>query len=147
MNIVIASNEKEYRDALSVRFRVFVEEQHVPEEEEVDAFEERATHFVAYDRGEPVGAGRCRRVEDRCKVERICVLPSHRKQGIGEAIMKAIEDFAASKQMLELKLNAQNRAESFYKRLGYETVSGEFLDAGIPHVAMVKTLKEKTIDV
>jgi predicted GNAT family N-acyltransferase len=140
LQVKVVTSEKEYDDAVSVRRKVFVDEQQVPEHLELDEFEETATHFVAYEEDFPVGAGRCRNVENLCKVERICVLSSHRKLGIGEAIMNAIERFAAEQKMAGMKLNAQTHAEKFYKRLGYVKTSDEvFLDAGIPHITMKKT--------
>lgn len=139
MHVKIVSNEKEYQDALDVRRNVFIKEQQVPEELELDEYEETATHFVVYDGEQPIGAGRCRKVENACKVERICVLPDYRNKRIGLAIMEKIEQVARERKRDGLKLNAQIHAERFYKRLGYITTSDEFLDAGIPHVAMKKT--------
>lgn len=142
MKVKIISDEQQYRDALAVRRKVFMEEQHVPEDLEIDEYEETATHFVAYDDGgQPIGAGRCRRGDGHCKVERICVLPFSRKQGIGEAIMDKIEQFAREQRLAVLKLHSQTHARRFYERLGYQICSEqEFLDAGIPHVAMRKGL-------
>ncbi|WP_054635143.1 GNAT family N-acetyltransferase [Thalassobacillus sp. C254] len=124
-------------DAYNVRFNVFVEEQKVPEEEEIDEFEEEAVHFVAYDQDKPIGAGRFREVEGVGKVERICVLADYRHTGAGRLLMEAIEAFA-KEQRVNLKLNAQTRAKGFYEKLGYHVTSGEFMDAGIPHVEMKK---------
>ncbi|PYZ97777.1 GNAT family N-acetyltransferase [Alteribacter lacisalsi] len=144
MDIRVVKSEKEKEDAFYVRRVVFVDEQHVPEEEEIDEFEADAIHFVAYDEKngkKPAGAGRLRIIDDIGKVERICVLKEYRTQGLGEKIMKKIETEAAKHPIEELKLNAQVQAERFYRRLGYETISGEFFDAGIPHVAMRKAPK------
>jgi predicted GNAT family N-acyltransferase len=74
------------------------------------------------------------------KVERICVLQEARKTGAGKAIMNAIEKYAREKDIHKLKLNAQTHAIPFYAGLGYEIVSEEFMDAGIPHKTMVKEL-------
>ncbi|TLS37981.1 GNAT family N-acetyltransferase [Pseudalkalibacillus caeni] len=137
-------SERELHDAYKVRTEVFVEEQKVPPEEEIDQFEDQCIHFVAYDEGEPVGAGRLRTVESTGKVERICVAKSHRGTGLGKQIMKHIEKEAHEQDFSILKLNAQTHAEEFYRKLGYETDSGEFLDAGIPHVAMKKRLNTET---
>lgn len=135
------TNDREYRDAVFVRRRVFMDEQKVPEDIELDEFEDTAIHFVAYDNDEVVGAGRCRKVEGNAKVERICVMPSFRKHGVGQAIMEKIEQFARDQHLAALELHAQTHAELFYKRIGYVTSSPEeFLDAGIPHVSMKKSL-------
>ncbi|MFP5105352.1 GNAT family N-acetyltransferase [Neobacillus sp. C211] len=140
MKVKIVENQKELEDAYSVRKIVFVEEQNVPLEEEIDAFEDEAKHFVMYDEGSPIGAGRFRFVDGYGKVERICVLNKARKTGAGKTIMNAIENYALQKDIHKLKLNAQTHAIPFYAGLGYEIVSEEFMDAGIPHKTMVKEI-------
>lgn len=140
MEVRIVSNEKELADAYSVRKTVFIGEQNVPEEEELDQYEEEATHFVLYEDSEPAGAGRFRVLDGLGKVERICVLKSQRGTGAGNAIMRKIEEYAKSKGISALKLNAQVHAIPFYGKLGYTVISEEFLDAGIPHKTMKKQL-------
>ncbi|WHY79013.1 GNAT family N-acetyltransferase [Neobacillus sp. WH10] len=138
MTVKVVETQKELEDAFLVRKIVFVEEQNVPLEEEIDQFEDDATHFVMYHEGSPVGAGRFRVVDGCGKVERICVLKEARKTGAGKAIMNAIESYADTQGLHKLKLNAQTHAIPFYSGLGYEVVSEEFLDAGIPHKTMMK---------
>jgi predicted GNAT family N-acyltransferase len=140
VTVKIVENQKELEDAYSVRKTVFVEEQAVPLEEEIDAYEEEAKHFIMYQDGSPVGAGRFRLVDGFGKVERICVMKEARNTGAGKAIMNAIEDFALKNDIHKLKLNAQTHAIPFYAGLGYEVVSEEFMDAGIPHKTMVKKI-------
>lgn len=139
MNVKEVSTQKEFEDALQVRRKVFIDEQQVPEEEEIDQYEDECTHVVLYDQNhQPVAAGRLRNYEGIAKMERICVLASHRKFGIGNLVMKKLEELAKSKGFEKLKLNSQTHAEGFYKKLGYETISDIFMDAGIPHVTMIK---------
>lgn len=141
MHVQLVENEQQLEDAYSIRKIVFVEEQLVPLEEEIDDFEAAAAHFVLYEENQAVGAGRFRVVDGIGKVERICVLPSHRtSKGSGRHIMTAIEDYAQSQGITSLKLNAQTHAEGFYSKLGYQTVSDIFMDAGIPHVTMKKKI-------
>ncbi|RHW43248.1 GNAT family N-acetyltransferase [Neobacillus notoginsengisoli] len=140
MKVVLVSSEKEKQDAFSVRKTVFVDEQQVPEEEEIDQYEGDCAHFVLYNGTEPKGAGRFRLVDGYGKVERICVLQEVRGTGAGKAIMRKIEEYAKEQEIQKLKLNAQVQAIPFYEGLGYEIVSEEFLDAGIPHKTMVKKL-------
>lgn len=132
--------KKQMDEAFAVRYAVFVEEQNVPAEEEIDEFEEESVHFVAYENNIPIGAGRMRKGTDFIKVERICVLPPYRKTGAGRYIMKAIEALGQEQNFAEAKLHAQTRAVPFYEKLGYTITSDIFIDAGIPHVAMVKSL-------
>lgn len=140
MDLRVVKTEQELLDAFSVRKIVFVEEQKVPEEEEIDQFEDDATHFVLYNEGVAVGAGRFRILDGIGKVERICVLKETRGTGAGKEIMLGIEEYAKGIQVLSLKLNAQTQAIPFYEGLGYKVVSEEFMDAGIPHKTMKKTL-------
>jgi predicted GNAT family N-acyltransferase len=140
VNLKIVENETELNDAYSVRKIVFVAEQNVSLEEEIDQFEDEATHFVLYQENAPIGAGRFRIVDEYGKVERICVLADSRKSGAGKEIMNGIEKFASDRGLKKLKLNAQTHAIPFYARLGYEVVSEEFLDAGIPHKTMIKKI-------
>ncbi|MGG5253224.1 GNAT family N-acetyltransferase [Neobacillus sp. SM06] len=140
MTVTIVSNKKQLEDAFFVRKTVFVEEQNVPVEEEIDQYEDDSHHFVLYKGEAPIAAGRFRIVDGYGKVERICVLKEARGTGAGKEIMNRIENFASEKGLEKLKLNAQTHAIHFYERLGYEVVSDEFMDAGIPHKTMIKRL-------
>ncbi|MCG8395730.1 GNAT family N-acetyltransferase [Bacillus atrophaeus] len=139
MEAVIAKNEAQIKDAFFVRQEVFIKEQNVPAEEEIDHLESEAEHIVVYDEGQPVGAGRWRLKEGLGKLERICVLKSHRSSGVGVIIMQALEKAAEARGVSGFILNAQTQAVPFYEKQGYKVSSKEeFLDAGIPHVEMIK---------
>lgn len=140
MNVKIVENHEELEDAFSVRKIVFIKEQSVPEEVEIDQYEDDSVHFVLYHDGAPIGAGRFRLVDGYGKLERICVLKEERKTGAGKQLMTEIEEYARENGIHKLKLNAQTHAIPFYDRLGYEVVSEEFMDAGIPHRTMIKKL-------
>lgn len=141
MEVVVVKTDKELEDAFYVRQTVFIKEQNVPMEEEIDAYEKDSVHFVLYDGDkQPIGAGRYRTFDEYGKVERICILSTNRKGGAGKAIMSKIEEYAINNGAPALKLNAQTHAIPFYSKLGYEVVSEEFLDAGIPHKTMIKEL-------
>ncbi|MGE7882233.1 GNAT family N-acetyltransferase [Bacillus sp. NPDC094077] len=140
MHAQIVQTDEQLRDAFSVRKQVFVNEQRVSAEEEYDEFEETSTHVVIYDDKIPVGAGRFRTIDGIGKIERICVLASHRKKGIGKIVMDALEAYAKEESLPKVKLHAQTHAENFYKKLGYVTSSNVFLEANIPHVVMIKEL-------
>jgi predicted GNAT family N-acyltransferase len=139
--VSLADDDQRYRDALAVRYDVFVAEQGVPADLEVDDHEAEATHFVAYDDGRPVGAARLRRLDDgRGKVERVAVREEVRGEGWGRRLMARVEATAAERGIEVLVLHSQRPVEGFYERLGYRTTSDEFEEAGIPHVAMEKRL-------
>ncbi|ANU13736.1 GNAT family acetyltransferase YjcF [Planococcus halocryophilus Or1] len=139
--VKIAENQLEKEQAFDVRRKVFVEEQRVPLHIEMDEHDDDAIHFVAYQLEQPIAAGRIREVEVGLgKVERVCVLPEYRGQHIGVMMMNGMEGYAQSNGLFRLKLNAQTHALAFYEKLGYEITSDEFMDAGIPHKSMEKTV-------
>ncbi|MFB6151537.1 MAG: GNAT family N-acetyltransferase [Haloarculaceae archaeon] len=129
-------------DGFAVRRAVFIDEQGVSEDVEMDGRDDEATHFVAYDGDHPVGTARLRVVEEGVgKVERVAVRGEYRERGVGRALMADVEAHAADRGLATLKLHAQTRVETFYRKLGYETTSGVFQEAGIDHVAMRKDLE------
>ncbi|EAC5126343.1 GNAT family N-acetyltransferase [Listeria monocytogenes] len=129
--------------ALKIRNDVFVVEQRVDPALEWDEFDEidSVVMFVDYaEDGTPLATGRFREKDGYGKVERICTQKVARGTGSGRRIMEAIESEAKSRGLTILKLGAQVTAIPFYEKLGYETCSGLFLDAGIEHKDMKKTL-------
>lgn len=129
--------------ALKIRNDVFVVEQRVDPTLEWDEFDEidSVVMFVDYaEDGTPLATGRFREKDGYGKVERICTQKVARGTGSGRRILEAIESEAKSRGLTTLKLGAQVTAIPFYEKLGYETCSGLFLDAGIEHKDMKKTL-------
>ncbi|MEF8807161.1 GNAT family N-acetyltransferase [Natronomonas sp.] len=144
MDVRRVETEAELADALAVRREVFIEEQGVPEDLEIDGKDEAAIGFVAYSDGDPVGAARIRDYDDStAKVERVAVVESERETGLGRKIMAVVEDTARAEGYEEIVLHAQAPVIGFYERLGYEITSEEFDEAGIPHREMRKSLAER----
>lgn len=131
--------EKEF----NIRQEVFVKEQGVPPEVELDDFDTLhapCKHILVEVDGEAVGTGRVRFVDEFGKLERICVLKQHRNLGLGKVIVKELEQIAREQGMKKVKLHSQSHAKEFYEKLGYEVQSDEFMEEGIPHYLMVKEL-------
>jgi predicted GNAT family N-acyltransferase len=132
------------REAIfGVRIIVFVEEQAVPPEEELDHFDDSAIHFYVRleDAGHlPERIVATARVVDKghgvAKIGRVAVLKEFRGRGIGFALMRYVENHAARVGFTEAMLEAQTHAIPFYKKLGYAAEGGIFLDAGIEHRLM-----------
>jgi predicted GNAT family N-acyltransferase len=141
--VKIATTAKEKEEAFKIRRKVFVDEQQVPEELELDEFDllDTTVHFIVYAGEEPVGAARLREYTPSvAKAERVAVLQERRGTGMGAVLMNALEQTSKAMGMREVKLNAQLSAEPFYLNLGYNKTSDVFMDAGIEHVAMKKEL-------
>lgn len=130
-----------YRDALALRRTVFIDEQGVAENREIDADEGKAIHFVAYDQDTPIGTARLLPESYGYHVQRVAVLKSQRGQGTGAQLLAALAAYATANGAHELRLGAQVHALGFYQRQGYSlTERPEFLDAGIRHREMRKSL-------
>lgn len=120
-----------------IRREVFIDEQAVPEADEVDGRDPQCDHFLAFLEGAPVGTARLRITEDgHAKAERVAVLRPFRRHGVGAALMSALEDRARALGHQEVVLSAQVEAIPFYLARGYEAYGPEFMDAGIPHRKM-----------
>jgi predicted GNAT family N-acyltransferase len=127
-----------HADATRVREAVFVVEQRVPAEIELDEWDPRCDHALAFESGGGVvGTGRL--LPDG-HIGRMAVLREWRGQGVGGCILVALVERAAERGMTRLVLNAQTHAVPFYSRYGFAVFGDEFLEAGIPHVAMVRNL-------
>ena len=141
LHVKLAQTEQEIELAFDIRKKVFVEEQGIPIHLEIDEFDQLATHFIVLEDDEPIAAARIRETESNVgKVERVCVLPGHRRKHLGVLLMNALEQHAKQNGWEKLKLNAQTSAIPFYEKLAYQVTSPEFDDAGIPHRAMEKEI-------
>ena len=124
-----------YGEALSsLRHTVFVEEQGVPIELELDGEDATALHAAAFsDDGRLIGTGR---MLASGKIGRMAVSQSMRRQGIGRALLDALVAEARRLKLNEVSLAAQLPAVAFYERAGFEVYGDIFLDAGIDHKMM-----------
>ena len=125
-------------DAMRVREAVFVVEQGVPPEIELDEWDPQCDHALAFEPGgRAVGTGRL--LPDG-HIGRMAVLRDWRGRGIGGALLAALVERAAARGMRHLALNAQTHAVPFYARYGFVAFGTEFMEADIPHVAMTRDL-------
>ncbi|MHA6532565.1 GNAT family N-acetyltransferase [Paenibacillus sp. BAC0078] len=143
--IVRVTTEEQLRWGLDIRMKVFVEEQKVPAEEEIDEYDvlgDNVHHVLLLDEGVPVAAGRLIYYKaGTAKMQRIAVHKEYRSKGYGRILLLALEELARELGLEASILDAQCQAENFYSKLGYKVISTEpFYDAGILHVRMEKAL-------
>ena len=122
-------------DIRKIREAVFIIEQGVPHELEWDDEDEHSVHFLAHEEGFAVGTAR---LQKDGRIGRVSVLRDWRGLHIGELLMKAVIAEAERMGIFRQILTAQTYAIPFYERLGFQVSSSEFLDAGIPHIEMVR---------
>ncbi|MFG3527905.1 GNAT family N-acetyltransferase [Streptomyces sp. NPDC047917] len=146
-------DEQDLAACFLVRKAVFVGEQEVPEEIEYDELDAVALHVIAVAAdGSALGTGRLlhgpaaagRTGGDPAvgSLGRLAVTRQARGLGIGAALVRAIEDAARELGLDAVDLHAQTHALGFYERLGYVVYGPEFPDAGIPHRAMRRALRD-----
>jgi len=124
-------------EAKPIRFEVFVDEQRVPAEIELDEHDEQCVHAIAYAAGRAVGTGRL--LPDG-HIGRMAVLKSWRGRGAGRALLRALVDAARRRGDRAVLLSAQVHALGFYRAEGFEPEGPVYEEAGIPHQAMRQTL-------
>ncbi len=133
---IYTATEKEREKAFALRMEVFVEEQNVPPEIELDEEDEGALHIIAEDDGLILG---CARLILSCRdahIGRLAVKKTYRGKGIGADILGFIIDYCLKVGVSDIWLNAQLRAEKFYEKLGFKREGEIFSEAGIEHVRM-----------
>lgn len=113
---------------------MFIEEQHVPEDEEMDDLDEVAVHILATLDGEAVGTGRLL-LDDSgwARIGRMAVPRPWRGQGIGSAILLRLREAARERGARQLRLASQLHAMAFYERFGFVAHGDVFEEAGIQH--------------
>jgi predicted GNAT family N-acyltransferase len=135
--IEVLTWEKARADASPIRYAVFVEEQGVPRDMELDAMDARCLHAVAYVDDMPVATGRL--LPDG-HIGRMAVLRDWRGRGIGGLLLRKLIEHARSRGDREIALSAQVHAVAFYRAHGFVEEGAEYLEAGIRHQAMRRTL-------
>ena len=123
-----------HESLMELRFEVFIGEQGIAAEEEVDPNDPHCRHFIALNNaGIVLGCGR---LTPEGQIGRMAVRATLRQSGIGSAILKHILESSRRSGRKDLFLHAQKNAQQFYTKHGF-TIDGEtFIEAGIPHIGM-----------
>jgi predicted GNAT family N-acyltransferase len=139
-------------EALAIRLRVFVDEQAVPLELEIDEHDRddpETVHVLvreedvpaAQPAGKPIATGRFYVLSNGAvQIGRMAVLPEARGRGVGAAILDALLNEAHNRGFREARLDAQTHATAFYRKFGFTDAGKQHWDAGILHQPMSKPL-------
>ena len=136
--VEVVEFQKALAELRAVRDEVFVSEQNVPVDLEHDALDPISTHVIArlLD-GTPIGTGR---LTTEQHIGRMAVLAPWRSRGVGDALLLALVEQARLRGWRDVHLNAQVSALGFYERHGFQPEGERFMEAGIEHQAMRRTL-------
>lgn len=126
-------------DARTIRAKVFINEQNVPQELEIDDKDEIAQHIVIYDDNKALATGRLLNENGEYLIGRIAVIKEERKNGYGNIVVKNLIEKAVKDGAKEVNVHAQIRAIGFYEKLGFVKAGEEYIEEGtnIPHIHMV----------
>src|ERR1700740_464270 len=147
--IEVGHDRSRMEQAWALRRRVFIEEQHVPEEIELDADDARAVHALALEDASPaspahserpVGCGRMLEHGDYVKIGRMAVLAERRGTGVGRRVLEFLIEHARQRGFRRAVLDAQMHAEGFYLKQGFTPIGEVFEEAGIIHRRMERLL-------
>ena len=135
LKIKLVRTPQEQKNVLDIRRSVFIDEQQIPVEIEIDAFEESAIYVIAYFDEEAVGTARWREIGNTVKLERFAVLRNYRNKGIGRKLTMFIIDRIPQGKIIFL--NSQESAIGFYSKLGFISKGPLFKEANILHQKMI----------
>lgn len=123
--------------AMSIRNRVFIEEQNIAKSDEYDGQDDYAIHVIAIINGKAVGTAR---MQTSCKIGRLAVLKPYRNSKVATKILEALIREAKQRSLGVVYLHSQIHAVDFYHKLGFSTKGEPFMEAGIEHVLMQKNI-------
>ena len=137
----LVTSGSELEGAFEVRRRVFVEEQGIPEDIELDEEDKEALHMVVKDGDIVIGTARVLLLSTGlAKIERMAILQPFRHRGIGGRIMSFLSEELRNRQVEQVILHAQYSVVDFYKSCGFEETGSPFLEVGIKHIKMQRQL-------
>ena len=144
--IKILNNKEELELGFALRVKVFVKEQKVPVELELDDKDhsKNTVHIGYFDDDKLIGVARLIDLDkDIIHIGRVAINKDYRGKGIGRKLIIGCETTAKNilKREVIIELSAQIQAKKFYESLGYNRVNDTiYLDAGIEHVDMRKII-------
>lgn len=137
----LVTSDRELKAAFEVRLQVFVEEQGISEELELDDLDQEALHMVVKDGERVIGTARVLFLTaNQAKIERMAILKPFRRRGIGRGIISFLNEELRNKQVEQVVLHAQYAVVAFYRSCGFEESGLPFQEAGIKHIKMERQL-------
>jgi len=141
IGISIAHTQEDFFRLIRLREEVFVLEQQIPIEIELDDDDHSATHLVAKSGREVIGTARLVVRGTEGKVGRMAVRKAWRRRTVGEKLIGALVPIARELGATALVLHAQLQAAPFYEKHGFRSEGSSFQEAGIAHVRMRRVIQ------
>ena len=138
MRVVLGSWQQLGREAAAVRQEVFVREQGVPVDLDMDQHDIDALHIVVRD-SEGIVVATARLLDDG-NIGRMAVIQKWRNQGIGRRMLETLFQVAMERGLDRVQLSAQVQARAFYEAAGFQAYGEAYMDAGMAHIGMLRHL-------
>ena len=130
--------KSELEISFRIRTLVFCDEQKISKEIEFDNFDHFCEHFLVYKGETPIATGRVRLKDNNLyKIERVAVLSDYRRSKVGSLLIREIIKIYSDLKDTKIILHSQLAVEKFYRNLNFSPYGEQFLEDGIPHIAMV----------
>ncbi|MFA5660493.1 MAG: GNAT family N-acetyltransferase [Bacilli bacterium] len=143
VSIVKANTTNQFRDALYIRSKVFIEEQQIAVDDEFDQDESQFVSYVLYQNQAPIATIRYK-IDEKTRVAtigRIAVLKPNRGHGYGALMIQHIEKILTYKyRPLTIEIGGQHQLKDYYESLGYKVTGEPYMDANIVHYHLVKKI-------
>lgn len=137
INVKIADSQQELNDCFEIRDVVFIQEQSVPKDIELDEYDKTAVHFLLYYEEIPVATARMLQKDAKtAKIGRVAVLKEYRGKNLGKSLMENIVEYCCNNGIVKILIDAQTYVVPFYEKIGFKQYGEEFMDANIPHYKM-----------
>lgn len=144
INIAKVENEEMLRQCLAIRNDVFTVEKGVPKSIEVDEFDtlnEQCEHFLIKYNDDNAGTVGCvKESGNTVRIQRFCFYSRFRGCGLGKESLEYLERYYSEVGIIKIVMDAKFEVCGFYEKCGYERVSDVFIEAGIEHIKMEKSL-------
>jgi len=141
LKILIKPWKEAELEAFPIREEVFIKEQGVPADLEIDEFDLSASHAIAYQGDRCVGTGRLVHLGNgQAQIGRMAVLTQFRGKGVGKLILSKLIDLATTEGISSLVLHSQIIAIPFYEKLGFQADGPSYDEVGIEHRNMIVLL-------
>ena len=136
ITINYVASKEDLEKCIEIRRTVFVEEQGIPEEIEMDDYKSETINFLALINEKHVGTARYKHTQYGVKLERFSVLSPYRNLGVGKSLVEFIINSIDNKGS-NIYLHAQDQVINFYSHLGFEVIGEKFYEADIQHQKMI----------
>lgn len=128
-------------ECFKIRYDVFVEEQGLDPDVEIDEIDNSALHILVYSDDKAVATARFFTVDDYWKIGRLCVLKEFRELKLGSYILTEIEKEIKKLNGKLIYLSAQYQTKKFYEKNGYISIGEIYYEEGLKHIKMKKLVE------